>query len=144
MAQTPTSQRRLKGALAFSLFAVPVIALSVWVLPYLSFGYGHELAQGWITAAAATAGIFAVWLLIASLLEMRPAWSQPLGRWLWLWTAACCVLLGAAGFTHASSDTIGSVLLYACGLISVVWGAVGLVVALIPPRARRDFYGRRM
>lgn len=144
MVQTPPSRRRLAGALAFSFVVVPVIVLSVWVLPRLSVGLDHELAQGWIAATAASAGVFAVWLLIAALLEMRPAWADPVGRRVWLWTGACCVVLAAAGLTHATDGGLGSVLLYASGMLSIVSGAVGLVAALIPPRARRDFYGRPM
>jgi hypothetical protein len=39
---------------------------------------------------------------------------------------------------------MASVLLYACGMLSLLSGAPGLTISAIPTRVRRDFYGREM
>ena len=135
------SERRLWGALAFSLVVIPgLVGVSVLASRPSQHNVGPVAA---LTVGLALAVTLAVWTLVASLLTVRPALKHPLGRWVWIWTFACCAVLAYVGLAHPTT-TMESWLLYACGLLALFWGLPGLVIAAIPPRARRDFYGRKM
>jgi len=144
MPETPPARRRLTGALTFSVVVAPALVLSTVPLSHVPSSDDVAYIQGWFAACLAVAGVFSVWVLVAALLGVRPAWADPLGRWVWVWTLAYCVILGAVGIAHSSSQSLASALLYASGVLSVISGAIGLPFALIRPRARRDFYGRPM
>jgi hypothetical protein len=144
MGRTAQARRRLLGALAFSLVVTAVVGLSTVPLSHAPSSDDVAYIQGWLTACLGLAAVFSVWVLVAALLDVRPAWADSLGRWVWVWTMLSCAALLAAGITHSSGESLASVLLYASGWLSAISGAIGLVFAAIPPRAERDFYGRPM
>lgn len=138
------SDRRLWGAVTFSLVVVAALLFAAVMLPSPAPDDMSGLLLPGVTAALAVAAVFSVWVLLAALLGERPVWRHPVARWVWVWTLGYCLALGAAALTHRTNDSMSSVLLYACGLLALFSGAPGLLIAALPPRVRRDFYGRKM
>ena len=128
----------------FSLVVMPALFVAAVMLagPVPNVAAGYLLAE--FTVALAGAGVFSLWVLLAALLALRPAWRHPVARWVWVWTLLCCAGLGLVGLARPTNTLMSSVLLYACGMLALISGLPGLLVAALPTRIRRDFYGREM
>ncbi len=133
------------GALVFSIVVMVLLVLSQWWFRTRPIdGTDLFVLRPSFMIALTVAGVFSVWVLIAALLSVRPALAHPFSRWVWVWTLLTCGVLGVLGFMSASGNTMASVIIYACGMLSLISGAIGLTASAIPPRTKRDFYGRPM
>jgi hypothetical protein len=138
------SESRLRVALVFSLVVTLALALAGALLTKRPGDDSTAAILGYVTAGLAVAGIFSLWVLLAALIPLRPVLRHPLGRLVWLWTLASSTVMALVGLAHPDNASLGSVMLYACGVMALLSGVPGLIIAAIPPRARRDFYGRDM
>lgn len=138
------SERRLRGALAFSFVVMPTTAVAAVFLARTVPDKANAFALVSATSALSVTTMFAIVVLVAALQSLRPVWSSRLGTWAWSWTLACCGVMAAIGLSHPSNQSLASLLFYATGMLSLLLGLPGLVLAAIPPRAERDFYGRKM
>ncbi len=117
-----------------------VVSLASWALNVRlnPDEYDKALTMLVPTMGLALTSVYASGLLVAALLERRPALRDRQGRRLWAWTAMFTVVFAALGFANSSSRTFGQVLLYGSGLCVTLICSVGLVVSTLPHWRRRE------
>jgi len=139
---TPTNSR-LRSAVVFSVLCLVVAFLGSRALDVrLGPGEGDKALAMMVPAfGLALISVTAGWLLIAALLECRPAWGDTQGRWLWAWTLVFSVAFIMLGLMNSASQTVGLTAMYTSGLLVGLIGACGLVISALP-RGNRRVTGR--
>ena len=78
--------------------------------------------------------VFAFWYLLAVLLERRPAFRDPAGRWVLIWALAFWLTMMSLGLLNRGSSSFGSALLVGSGWMVAVSGFIGLPFAMMGRR----------
>ena len=129
-------ERRLRTAVVFSVVCLIAVYLGSRAFDVRVRPEEHDKALTMMVPALGltVASVYATWLLVAELLERRPALHSRQGRLLWAWTLVFCTALFTLGSASSASQTIGQSLMYASGLLTATVGAVGLLISAIPHR----------
>jgi len=135
--QSP-KDRRFRTTLTFSVVCLVLVAAATRALDVRLDPEDTDTALAMMVPAfgLALTSVMASGLLVSALLECRPALRDPRGRWLWLWTLVFCVAFMALGSSNGGLQTIGQAVLFASSRVVAFIGAVGLLVAAIPPWSR--------
>lgn len=132
--------RRLRTALIFSGFCLVLVTAATWALDVRLNPEETDKALAMMVPALGLAltSVMASGLLVAALLERRPALGDRQGRWLWAWTLLFCAAFIALGTTNSASETIGQAVLFASSRVVAFIGGIGLLLSAIPRWKRRD------
>lgn len=138
MVSTPTDTR-LRTAVVLSVFCLAVAFLGFRALDVRLGPDDGDKALAMMVPALGLAltSVTASWLLVAALLERRPAWGDRQGRWLWAWTLVFWLAFIMLGLMNSASQTIGQTGLYTSGLLVGLIGFGGLVISALPRWNRR-------
>lgn len=135
---TPTDVR-LRTAVQFSVVCLVAVVLGSRAFDVRLGPYEGERALTMLVPALGLGltSVAAIWLLVAALLERRPAWGDRQGRWLWAWTLIFWLVFIVLGLMNSASKTIGQGVMYASGLLVGLIGLAGLVISALPRWSRR-------
>ena len=135
----PATDQRLRTAIIFSLLCLAAVLLGSKALDLRldPSDQSEGLAMMVVALGLALTSVMASVLLVAALLERRPAFSDQRGRWLWVWTLVFCASCVTIGLVNRSSQTIGQGVLYGSGLLVGFIGVLGLAISAMPRWKRR-------
>ena len=133
MVSTRTDSR-LRTAVVFSVLCLVAAFLGARALDVRLGPNDGDKALAMMVPALGLAltSVAASWLLVAALLERRPAWGDRQGRWLWAWALVYWLAFVTLGLMNSASQTVGQTVSYTSGLLVGFIGLVGLVISALP------------
>ncbi len=135
MRKRSPSEVRLRTALQFSALFVGGLLVASRVLTS-GRDSGRAMVLFFVAVFLALGSVFAYWTLLAALAERRPALSDPVGRWVWVWAFFLWVAVGWGGWSVHTGTSIGAVMMVGAAEIILLSGAIGLTFTIFGRRAR--------